>query len=237
MRLASLRRYGIGIGGEGESAAIAAIKEAAAQVAAEEAEVAAKADGLAMAAAASIGSANMGVVNATSSTAEAEAQAAATDMHVLGGGTAGGSGGVMVRPRAKVQKRKQQHVVIIRHGKTGHNKLGLFTGCEAAALAGQLFHSRLPGRAAPFHISFLRSSFSAVSCAQLPAKSPLSGGSPSTALSAASSACMQMGGRRAGRPGPGGGQARRAHAARARHPIRRRLHELAAARHRGLSPG
>jgi len=66
-----------------------------------------------------------------------EAQAAATDMHVLGGGTAGGSGGVMVRPRAKVQKRKQQHVVIIRHGKTGHNKLGLFTGWEDVALADQ----------------------------------------------------------------------------------------------------
>ena len=44
-----------------------------------------------------------------------------------------GGGGTMV-PRQRDAKR-QQHVVIIRHGKTGHNKLGLFTGWEDVSLA------------------------------------------------------------------------------------------------------
>ena len=55
----------------------------------------------------------------------------ATDTHVLSGGS---SGGVWVRPRPP-RKRDQQYVIIIRHGKTEHNKLGLFTGWEDVELA------------------------------------------------------------------------------------------------------
>jgi len=42
-----------------------------------------------------------------------------------------------VRPARRHAKARasQQHVVIIRHGKTGHNKLGLFTGWEDVSLA------------------------------------------------------------------------------------------------------
>jgi len=54
-----------------------------------------------------------------------------TDTHVLSGGS---SGGVWVRPRPP-RKRDQQYVIIIRHGKTEHNKLGLFTGWEDVELA------------------------------------------------------------------------------------------------------
>ena len=41
-------------------------------------------------------------------------------------------GGAMV---SKGREKRQQHVVIIRHGKTEHNKLGLFTGWEDVSLA------------------------------------------------------------------------------------------------------
>jgi len=55
----------------------------------------------------------------------------------------------LMRPQG-ARKPRRQHVVIIRHGKTEHNKLGLFTGWEdvplaaeglhEATLAGQLLH-------------------------------------------------------------------------------------------------
>jgi 2,3-bisphosphoglycerate-dependent phosphoglycerate mutase len=44
-------------------------------------------------------------------------------------------GGTMARSDRGKAERRPQHVVIIRHGKTGHNKLGLFTGWEDVSLA------------------------------------------------------------------------------------------------------
>eukprot|EP00322_Chrysochromulina_rotalis_P013564 CAMPEP_0115869974 /NCGR_PEP_ID=MMETSP0287-20121206/22082_1 /TAXON_ID=412157 /ORGANISM="Chrysochromulina rotalis, Strain UIO044" /LENGTH=700 /DNA_ID=CAMNT_0003324671 /DNA_START=45 /DNA_END=2147 /DNA_ORIENTATION=+ len=117
VRAASLRRYGIGEGmvGGAEAKVMSATEQATTDAAT------ATVDAL---------------DQSPSPTGLPTPPQGATDTHMLSGGS-GGSGGVWVRPRGPPKKKQQQHVVIIRHGKTGHNKLGLFTGWEDVALAEQ----------------------------------------------------------------------------------------------------
>ena len=112
---------------------------AAAASAATAATAAASAAKAAAAAATALATSTAAAAAATTAAAGAEAEAEED--------AAAAAGGMWAAPTTPQSiERGKQHLVIIRHGKTEHNKLGLFTGWEDVSLApeGRIEATRAP---------------------------------------------------------------------------------------------